>query len=164
MLKMKFDSFSLSMYHPRTILWQLRWSKNIYEERDAPDQIIIGSLDPRVCALLNLVVCVELTGNEALEFAFGHPQDGHRVIHRFCKIFFKKTLITSLRKGAATYAKRTGVSKDYVNLRGRTRKSVVDVYIDNTQPFPDSVAAGALTEPFGPCCHTLKDGIRAVFR
>ncbi|EEY63882.1 uncharacterized protein PITG_02381 [Phytophthora infestans T30-4] len=69
-----------------------------------------------------------------------------------------------LRKGAATYGSRSGLPKDYVNRRGRwrTRKSVVDVYIDNTQPYMDGVAAGALTGPLGPCCYVLKKGIHAV--
>ncbi|ETN12610.1 hypothetical protein PPTG_08711 [Phytophthora nicotianae INRA-310] len=70
----------------------------------------------------------------------------------------------SLRKGAATYGSRSGVSKDYINRRGRwrTRKSVVDVYIDNTLPYPDAMAAATLTGPLGPCFYFEKPGVRCV--
>ncbi|OWZ13900.1 hypothetical protein PHMEG_00012705 [Phytophthora megakarya] len=138
--------FSLSMYHLGTILCQLRLSKIFCEERDAPKQIIVGSLESSICALLNLAVCVD-----ASERLFDKMKQGNLETH-------------SLRKGATRYTKRTGVSKDYVNLRGsrRTRKSVVDMYIDNTHPLPDAVAAGTLAGPLGPCCYTLEEGIRAV--
>ena len=35
------------------------WSKNVLEERDAPDQIILGSVDPNFCVLLSLAVHLE---------------------------------------------------------------------------------------------------------
>ena len=35
------------------------WSKNVLEERDAPDQIILGSADPDFCVLLSLAVHLE---------------------------------------------------------------------------------------------------------
>ncbi|KUF81643.1 hypothetical protein AM588_10000277 [Phytophthora nicotianae] len=175
MMKLKFDSFSCSIHHPGSLICQLRWSKNISEERDAPEQIVLGSMDPRLCALLNLAIHVEMTDKAALSpFVFGNPQDGDRVVRRFLQDVFEGTdfhklkagnLGThSMRKGAATYGSRTGLPKDYVNRRGRwrTRKSVVDVYIDNTQPYPDAIAAGVLAGPLGPCCYVLKDGVQVV--
>ncbi|GMF34632.1 unnamed protein product [Phytophthora lilii] len=70
----------------------------------------------------------------------------------------------SLRKGAATYSSRCGVQKDYLNRRGqwRTRKAIVDVYIDNNQPLPDAVAAGSLTGPLRPCFYLLREGMQFV--
>ncbi|KAG6963750.1 hypothetical protein JG687_00006367 [Phytophthora cactorum] len=70
----------------------------------------------------------------------------------------------SFRKDAATYATRSGVSKDFVNRRGwcRTHKGVVDVYIDNTQPYPDAYTAAVLAGPAGPCFYFLKEGLRCV--
>ncbi|ETO62411.1 hypothetical protein F444_19684, partial [Phytophthora nicotianae P1976] len=47
MMKMKFDSFSCSIHHPGALHCQLRLSKNISEERDAPEQIVLGSMNPR---------------------------------------------------------------------------------------------------------------------
>ncbi|ETO84830.1 hypothetical protein F444_01297 [Phytophthora nicotianae P1976] len=148
MMTMKFDSFSCSIHHPGTLHCQLRWSKNISEERDAPEQIVLGSMNHRVY--------------------------GDRVTRRFLQDIFDGAdfhklkpgnLGThSLRKGAATYGSRSGLPKDFVSWRGRwrTRKSVVDVYIDNTQPYPDAMAAGRLAGPLGPCCYTLQEGVQAV--
>ncbi|KAI9981083.1 hypothetical protein PInf_010492 [Phytophthora infestans] len=175
MMKLQFDSLSCSIQHPGTLTCQLRWSKNISEERDAPKQIVLGSMDPRVCVLLNIAVHVEMTGKTSLSsYVFGNLLDGDRVVRRFIQeIFVGSTFhklkpgnlgTHSLRKGAATYGSRSGLPKVYVNRRGRwrKRKSVVDVYIDNAQPYPDAVAAGALAGPIGPCRYVLKDGVQTV--
>lgn len=175
MMKLKFDSFSPNVQHPGTLLCQLRWSKNISEERDSPEQILLGSLDPRVCVLLNMAIHLETSAKEsASAYVFGNAQGGDRVVRRFLQDVFERedfhklkqgNLGThSLRKGAATYASRSGLPKDYINRRGRwrTRKSIVDVYIDNTQPYPDAVAAAALAGPLGPCIYVLKEGVQSV--
>ena len=59
MMKLKFENISINVQHPHTLLCQMRWSKNISDERDAPEQIIVGSMDPRVCPLLNLAIYLE---------------------------------------------------------------------------------------------------------
>lgn len=175
MMKLQFNNFTHNTQYPSTILCQMRWSKNISEERDAPEQIVVGSMDPRMCPLLNLAVYIEATVNVARSsFLFGNPNDGDRVVRRFLADTIKKSEFKSLktgklgthsfRKGAATYATRSGVSKDFVNRRGRwrTRKGVVDVYIDNTQPYPDACTAAVLAGPAGPCFYSLKEGMRCV--
>ena len=52
----------------------------------------------------------------------------------------------SLRKSAATQARKNGCSRDEVDLRGRwkKRKRQVDTYIDTEIPFPDAKVAAAL--------------------
>ncbi|ETP55263.1 hypothetical protein F442_00174 [Phytophthora nicotianae P10297] len=164
MMKLQFSNFSPNTQYPSTLLLQMRWSKNINEERDAPEQIVIGSMDPKMCALLSLAVYIESTANvSSSEFLYTNPNDGDRVVRRYLANMvkhdgFKKLKAGnigthSLRKGAATYATRSGISKDFVNRRGRwrTRKGVVDIYIDNTQPYPDAKTAAVLTGPTGPC-------------
>lgn len=42
-----------------TLLCQMCWSKNVHEERDAPDQLLLGSGDPHHCVLLALAVHLE---------------------------------------------------------------------------------------------------------
>jgi hypothetical protein len=32
-------------------MFQMRWSKNIMEERDAPKQFIMGSMEEKICCL-----------------------------------------------------------------------------------------------------------------
>ncbi|ETI43528.1 hypothetical protein F442_11438 [Phytophthora nicotianae P10297] len=174
-MKLKFENISPNVQNPGTLLCQMRWSKNISDERDAPQQILVGSVDPLLCALLNLAVYLESSCCSInSEFVFQNPTDGHRVVRKFLQDILdgprfrklkKGNLGThSIRKGAATYGSRSGVSKDSINRRGRwrTRKSVVDVYIDNTLPFPDAMAAATLTGPLGPCFYFEKPGVQCV--
>ncbi|RAW19865.1 hypothetical protein PC110_g23693 [Phytophthora cactorum] len=114
-------------------------------------------MDPKMCALLNLAVYIESSTNvTSSEFVYGNPKDGDRAVRRFLADMVKDTAFKkiksgklgthSLRKRAATYASRSGISKDFVSRprRWRTRKGVVDVYIDNTQPYPDALTAASL--------------------
>ncbi|KAG2845900.1 hypothetical protein PC113_g18092 [Phytophthora cactorum] len=175
MMKLQLGNFSPNTEYASTLLFQMRWSKNIQEERDAPEQIVVGSMDPKMCALLNLAVYIQSSTNvTSSEFLYGNPKDGDRAVRRFLAGMVKDTAFKkiksgklgthSLRKGAATYATRSGISKGFVNRCGRwrTRKGVVDVYIDNTQPYPDSLTAASLTGPAGPCLYTTKTGISCV--
>ncbi|KAG9411958.1 hypothetical protein AC1031_017595 [Aphanomyces cochlioides] len=162
MMKLRFADFSPNIHHPSTLICQMRWSKNILEERDAPEQVVFGSADPHLCPLLKLAIHIESTpGIANSEFLYGNPKDGDRVVRRalqqaldsdsFTKLKSGHVGTHSLRKGAATYGSRSGLTKDYVNRRGRwrTRKSMVDTYIDNTQPYPDACAAAAYVSAGG---------------
>ena len=175
MMKLKFENIHFNHQYPGTLLCQMRWSKNISEEREAPVQIIVGSMDPKLCPLLNLAVFIEHSVNViSSPFVYGNPSVGDRVVRRFLQKCFNSDSFHrledgnlgthSLRKGAATYAGRAGVPKDYINRRGRwrTRKAIVDVYIDNTLPYPDACVAAALAGPCGPFFFVVKDGIGCV--
>ncbi|KAG9411162.1 hypothetical protein AC1031_016810 [Aphanomyces cochlioides] len=124
-----------------------------------------------------LAVYIECTPAVAnSEFVYGNPKDGDRVVRRalqlamenvsFSKIKSGNMGTHSLRKGAATFGSRSGLNKDYVNRRGRwrTRKAMVDTYIDNTQPYPDACAAVVLAGPNGPCRYVLKHGLSLLTR
>ena len=67
----------------------------------------------------------------------------------------------SIRKGAASYAARFGVCKDWISTRGRWRgkKQQVDTYIEMLLPYPDAHVASVLTDPRGPCKYAIKGGI-----
>ncbi|KAL8019420.1 putative DNA breaking-rejoining enzyme, catalytic core, integrase-like, catalytic domain superfamily [Plasmopara halstedii] len=175
MMKLRFDNLAPNIQHSGTLQCQMRWSKNISEERDAPEQILLGSMDPSICPLLNFAVYHEVNAHAPQSaFCFGNPDVGDRVVRRVLKSAFASKRFKSdrtgllgthsLRKGATTYAMRSGVSKDYVDRRGRwrSRKSTVDIYIHNTQPYPDAVVASTLAGPLGPCFYALKDGMRCV--
>jgi hypothetical protein len=43
-----------------TLRAKLQWSKNVHEERDAPNQILIGAIDPMFCVLVGLGVWLEV--------------------------------------------------------------------------------------------------------
>lgn len=45
--------------HSFALIVELCWSKNVNEERDAPDQILLGENDPNFCVLLALAIHLE---------------------------------------------------------------------------------------------------------
>ncbi|EEY62467.1 uncharacterized protein PITG_14933 [Phytophthora infestans T30-4] len=117
-MKLQFANFSPNTQYPSTLLLQMRWSKIIHEERDAPEQIIIGSLDPKMCVLLNLAVHIESTSSVmSSEFVYGNPKDGDRVVRR---------LLTSMVKNDSLKKFKTGKQGIHSLCKGRwkTRKWV----------------------------------------
>ena len=90
MMKLQFQNISTNPHYPFTLIVQMRWSKNITEEREAPHQIVLGSMDEFLCPLLCLAVYAEMLGRLALaaavppphpgDFIYGDAMDGHRKI------------------------------------------------------------------------------------
>ena len=174
LMKLKYRDLGAHIQHDFALTCKMRWSKNITEEREAPEQILLGSLNPNMCVLLHLALYIEiqevLSQTNNSEFLFGNPDEGHRVMRNMLnKIFSREAFAKashgrlgthSIRKGAATYASRCGLSKDFVNRRGRwrVRKMIVDTYISTTLPFPDASTAAALCGPSGPCKYVIKKG------
>lgn len=153
---------------------RLNWSKNVMEERDAPEQIILGSMDWRTCLFLSLAVY--------LEVAFGHGEALH---HRYLfgyndnpvinNSYVSSTLVDcwkdprfipkadgligthSLRKFGATKARESGASKDDIDARGRWRKRrVSDRYVELALPYPDAKVCGMLCMK-GPIMYSLRE-------
>jgi hypothetical protein len=54
MMKLKFDRLSVSTNQPGTACLKVEWPKNIQEERDSPEQILIGANSAHLCSLLVL--------------------------------------------------------------------------------------------------------------
>lgn len=65
---------------PFTLLCRMCWSKNVMEERDAPDQILIGSMDRRYCILLALAIYLEVwtKAGDGLVNPYLFGNTGHR--------------------------------------------------------------------------------------
>ncbi|KAF0739871.1 hypothetical protein Ae201684P_016733 [Aphanomyces euteiches] len=132
-------------------------------------------MDPLLCSLINFAVHVEQMASASVsDFVNGNPDDGHRVVRKLLDDTFKSQSFNklrdgnlgthSLRKGAATYASRNGVPKDFVNRRGRWRssKQIVDIYIDTTLAYPDACAAASLAGPAGPCIYVAMSEFACV--
>ena len=132
--KITVENFSANELLPRTLLIKMRWSKNIAEEREAPTQIILGSMDPHVCPLLALAAYLECVlsaeGAGRSSFVFGNGRDGDTFARSILsRIFAMDDFVSSnpdeplgthsVRKGVATYAGRAGCSRDHINMCGR---------------------------------------------
>ena len=89
---------------------------------------------------------------------FGNHRSNHAVSSLLESIFnnvlfrkIKEGLLGthSICKGAASYAARLGLVRDWIATRGRWRgkKMQVDTYIEITLPYPDAPFASILTGP-----------------
>ena len=68
------DLKSFHQYPNYGVIARLCWSKNVLDERDAPDQILFGAMDTRYCALCSLGLWLEyhfMKNPEDNEFLFG---------------------------------------------------------------------------------------------
>ena len=153
---------------PFALKARMRWSKNVLEERSAPPQILMGSNDPDFCVLLNLglfleqMYPVDVNSNGQLncfsaisKSATNSKTRASRIMKReiFAHAAFRDIRDVqeelgshSLRKGAATYARRNGCSRDDINVRGRWKRAKlqVDTYLDPDIPYPDAKVAASL--------------------
>ncbi len=157
-----FSSFALQT--------KVYWSKNVFEERDCPDQILLGSYDPDFCLLLSLGLYLEqwfIVGNGVqCELLFAdEPGNTKAIVDRlksryrnyltnsvFSNPLFvqvsqgkhKKVGSHSFRKFPASYARNNGCTLDEIEQRGRWRRNtrrVVDRYIDVEQQWIDGKVA-----------------------
>jgi len=169
MMKLGRKEVSANLEHTCALTVQMRWSKNIREERESPRQIVLGSFDDRLCALLNLAVYLEHENvSEENGFLFGNGIDGDRSIRSALKGVLESSDFNaqsegplgthSIRKGPATHAARCGISKDTIESRGRWRSGTrqVDTYMDIQRPYPDAQVAACLCGPAGPIFYKLK--------
>jgi hypothetical protein len=161
-------------------LCRIAWSKNVREERDAPQQILLGAMESRYRILLNLAIYMEvwcdLGHGLGRRFLFSNDNDDDapvRVKNAFSRILnakvFKNTNFKSLRDGqtgthslrklASTFAARNGCSQSDVEARGRWRgqQRMVNRYIDTESPYVDAKVAAALCLG-GPISYKLEEG------
>jgi len=160
------------------LVTKLCWSKNVMDERDCPNQIILGAKDRRYCVLLGLAIHLEtwiasgagaecsfvfgIRGNENtnatkdnvanyLKSIFNNPQ--------FVKHSEGKLGTHSLRKFAATYACSSGATQSEAEARGRWKRStrIVDTYTNPQIPTTDAKVAAILCRG-GPCKYVLRPG------
>jgi hypothetical protein len=57
---MKYDFINPCPQFPVAVLCNVRWSKSLLEERDCPDQIMMGAMDPHYCISLTLAIYLEM--------------------------------------------------------------------------------------------------------
>jgi hypothetical protein len=160
---------------------RLNWAKNVNEEREAPYQALIGSMNQQYCIFIALGIWLEASLN-AFPWAATSPyvfsfKNDHRVpdgatkskahVQRTLHVVFKehdefaetKLGSHSVRKYASTTVRNLGATKDEKDIRGRWKSStrVSDVYDDVELPFPDAKLAGLLC-PGGPIRYAIMPG------
>ena len=179
---MYLSNVKINVDYPYTLLVRVVWSKNINDERNAPDQILLGANDPTYCVLLALAIHLETwIGGVArkTDFLFelypsvttkttSSENTKNRVGEVLRNEVFRTPLFVpegdtnlgshSIRKLASTYASNS-CDPTLVSRRGRWKegKKMVDRYISCTLPYPDAKVAGALAVG-GPVKYTLKEG------
>lgn len=128
----KFNIHDLGAYerYPLiAILGRIVWSKNVREERDAPQQVLFGSMDTRFCVLVNLALWLEFAlehhpaPHNEFVFRLDGLDDPTRIKEQYVAAFNQATrapgtLIQaglvgshSTRKLAATWGRSNGCSK-----------------------------------------------------
>ena len=149
-MHLQFDNFSMSPQFNFVLYCRMTWSKNVLDEREAPPQIILGSMNEIQCPLLQLSIYLELLGNAHCSlgerqnlFCDGSIKAGISSYRASLKAVcssgsfnkLKEGLLGthSTRKGPSTYAGRCGKPKHFVDLRGRWRnkRRQVDTYCEN---------------------------------
>ena len=171
---------SHNLYKEFALSFRMCWSKNVMEERSAPSQIMLASSNPNFCTHLTLAMFLELyyptEANENGELncfgAINKSSEGTKQrVSKFLKekVFMKEEFAVvkgerndiigthSIRKYSSTYARRSGCTRDDINVRGRWKrfKQMVDVFIDPDIPYPDAKTAAALCIG-GPIKYVLK--------
>ena len=168
------QSHANPMYSSFALQTTVYWSKNVYEERDCPDQIILGSHDPDFCILLSLGLYLESwfsagNGSRCTLLFADSPGSSKAIVERlkeryrnhltdyvFSHPSFKEVVAEgkeknvgthSYRKFACSYAFNNGMSKENIEVRGRWKRNgsrVVDRYIDVEQQWIDAKVASVL--------------------
>jgi hypothetical protein len=74
----KLDERDLVIYKPfpqYAVKITVAWSKNVWEERVAPSQLLIGAMDSRFCVLLNLGLWMEFIAEQ-------HPEPNNHFLFK----------------------------------------------------------------------------------
>ena len=173
------ESIVLQPGLPGVLFANIRWSKNVHEERDSPTQCLFASMDPRLCCNIAFASHAKyfFSGHATTTpstpiFGYGKPSDDSWAQTVLRKIIASENFVPDsrvsgilgthgIRKGASTYIAKKGISREYVKLRGRwaMRTGVVDKYVGIDLPVPDAKAAFALAGPNGPCRYAVKDEV-----
>ena len=183
----KKSSLKASMQYPGYLTAKIVWSKNIRDESNCPEQILLPSSDPTTCVYLQLAIWLEewlQYGDGALSqwlFAEGRTTDTSptpdqdkeavnckRGLSRLLKKILDSEAFTkdgpgnlgshSTRKLSVSEARRRGAPKDDVDYRARwILQRMQDRYTDIQLNWPDINCASLLCLN-GAINYVLKQG------
>ena len=163
---------------PFALQGRMCWSKNVREERDAMEQIILASKDETFCVHVSLANHLETFLSSGLgdtsRFVFSisdglnGPARTKDKAYSILKSIFSSDEFSqsslgklgthSIRKLPSTYARQNGCGRDDIDCRGRWKKGKrqVDTYIDIELPYPDAKVASVLSIG-GPIKYVLRE-------
>ena len=170
------------------LMTKVRWSKNVSEERNCPDQILLGAMNDTYCILIMLSIYLEsyltlsptayyLYTNDTSKKAVERLKSRYR--NRLTKFVWNSEEFNSVisqedrnqgvgthsqRKFPATFASRQGCTSDEIEIRGRwkhTNGKVVHRYIDCKQSYVDAKVASKLCVG-GPVKYSIKDNVNGI--
>lgn len=180
----KLDDIHIHPQFEFALLVRLRWTKNCMEERDAPDQIILGAFDSDFCVIVALSVYMQYafeftTASESPFLFCDRTENPDSVKRQVSNVLYRQVLLSdewaeeidtdvargnrcgthSIRKLAATMARLAGRNQDEIDVRGRWRNTqrVSDRYTSISLPFIDAIVASSLCVG-GPCKYEAKEG------
>ena len=171
---------------PFALQLKVRWSKNVLEERDCPDQIMLASMNNKYCWHIHLAQYLEtyleiepdahflftpadVQDKRAVKNLIGRYSDRLRELvfsnEEFRAIYRgtdSRGLGThSVRKAPATFAAGCGATLKEIEKRGRWKSDsgqTVTFYVDLEDQYTDAKVAGMLCVG-GPCSYRLRDGV-----
>ena len=154
------SNLAINPAHPeKSAQGRLAWSKNVNEERDAPWQHILASMDWVYCVHLSVGIWLEIFlgsvfGAAQRHHVFGYSDDPdseragnknkdkvYRVLSKIIGTMGVDAVLTddgpvgshSVRKRASTHVRSNGVTKDDKDYRGRWKKKRVSDDYDDIQ-------------------------------
>jgi len=164
---------------------KLNWSKNVNDERDCPPQIMLGSMNPLFCVLLDLAIYLEVKfsrdGSLHSKYLFTDEVDEKapkRCLAAYSRAVKKQVFdnpaflelsrqtagglgVHSIRKFPASWIKMIGGTQDEIDVRGRWKgksgNRVSTRYINPEQQYTDAKMAGLLCMD-GPVKYEFKPG------
>jgi hypothetical protein len=176
-MELEMEDIHPNLQFPFTLLIQMCWSKNVHDERDVGEQILLGSMNRDYCVLLALALFLEIwiesgegmLGTLVFNVSDDDPKKSKESVANilfndtwkdpdFRKIQEGPIGTHSMRKLPYTHARRCGCSRDDSDHRGRwkRKKRQSGPYEDPVLPYPDAMVAGKLCIG-GPCKYVLKE-------
>ena len=163
----------------------LNWSKNVKDERDCPPQIMLGSMNPLFCVLLDLAIYLEVkfSRDGSLHSQYVYTDEIDEKAPKQCLAAYSRAVkkqvfdnyaflvlscqtagglgVHSIRKFPASWIKTVGGTQDEIDVRGRWKgvsgNRVSTRYINPEQQYTDAKMAGLLCMD-GPVKYEFETG------
>lgn len=186
---MKKANIQPSQQFPGHLTAQVRWSKNVQEERDCPKQLLMGSMNAKYCVLLGLVLYLEkwigdgegassqwlfangiTTAQDEVELQEKEADACKAAYGRYMtKAVVKNDAFTkqapgqvgthSVKKIATTTCRQRGARTDDTDYRARWKIKKIQDRYTDTQLYWPDIKAGSKLCEGGVCQYRVKEGL-----